>query len=201
MRPTVVIAIAAILWLLLDAIPTTVRTVHLLQGRQESTMEHAQTEVTAAANTVEDDMAVLNKFLGAVDDQVLLDAIWEVESGSRTSTHTPIPLGDGGLARGPYQIHRSFFLDAREALGEDYLRYEDAVEDIITARRLVRAYWGRYCPDEFAALSAGELDYRDLVILIATFHLGPSGRHLPAALADDAYRDRVLDAIINIVNK
>jgi|SRR5688572_18059453 len=90
----------------------------------------------------------------------LLDAIRLVESdghpdGGRGAT------GDGGRAIGPFQIHRAYFLDARLAG-----RYEDC-RDPDYARRVVLAYWRRWCPEA--------LERRDFEVLARVHNGGPNG--------------------------
>lgn len=70
----------------------------------------------------------------------LLDAIKQVESGG----HTGKIVGDNGKAIGPYQIHRSYWLDAcayDPSLGSRpyYACFEEAY-----ARKVVVAYLTRY---------------------------------------------------------
>jgi hypothetical protein len=76
--------------------------------------------------------------------QQILDAIRMVESGGRDDVRD----GDGGLAIGPYQIHRVYWQDAVEfdpALGGDYqdCRRRDYAERVIDAymRRWVPGAW------------------------------------------------------------
>ncbi|MBX3463047.1 MAG: hypothetical protein KF830_07740 [Planctomycetes bacterium] len=76
--------------------------------------------------------------------QQILDAIRFVESGDRDD----VPDGDGGLAIGPYQIHRVYWQDAIEfepGLGGDYpdCRRRDYAERVLDAymRRWAPAAW------------------------------------------------------------
>jgi hypothetical protein len=69
----------------------------------------------------------------------LLDAIKQVESGGRANV-----VGDGGKAIGPYQIHRSYWVDAcayDPALAAG--KYSDCFNEQY-ARRVVKAYLRRY---------------------------------------------------------
>jgi hypothetical protein len=71
--------------------------------------------------------------------QQVLDAIRHVESGDRAE----VPDGDGGLAIGPYQIHRVYWQDAlafRPTLGGDYQDCRDRAY----AERVVDAYMSRW---------------------------------------------------------
>ena len=63
----------------------------------------------------------------------LLDAIATVESQNGLR-----PVGDGGRAIGPYQIHRDYWRDGTRFLGGDW-PYEDA-RNGVKAREVVRAY-------------------------------------------------------------
>jgi len=77
-------------------------------------------------------------------DQVLA-AIRHVESGDRDD----VPDGDGGLAIGPYQIHRVYWQDAvafAPELGGDY---QDCRRRAY-AERIVDAYMRRWVPGPWA---------------------------------------------------
>ncbi|MBL9079411.1 MAG: hypothetical protein JNL08_18055 [Planctomycetes bacterium] len=76
--------------------------------------------------------------------RTILDAIRFVESSDRDD----VPDGDGGLAIGPYQIHRVYWQDAAAfdaSLGGDYqdCRRRDYAERVIDAymRRWVPGAW------------------------------------------------------------
>jgi len=100
----------------------------------------------------------------------LLDAIRLVESGGDP---TP-PRGDGGKARGPYQIHRRYWQDAVDhypALGGTYAD----VDRREYAECVILCYWHRYAPE---ALQAGQYDR------LARIHNGgPDGDREPETLA------------------
>lgn len=64
----------------------------------------------------------------------VLDAIWQVESSSRTTC----PAGDGGRAIGPLQIHRACWLDSKVP-GQ----YSDC-QTIEYSRLVFTAYCRRY---------------------------------------------------------
>lgn len=71
----------------------------------------------------------------------ILDAIRWVESSDRDD----VPDGDDGLAIGPYQIHRSYWLDAHtfdEDLGGTY----QSCRNRAYAERVIDAYMRRYVP-------------------------------------------------------
>lgn len=67
----------------------------------------------------------------------VIGAILAVESGGDCNA-----VGDGGLAIGPYQIHRGYWQDATRFLGVDW-PYSDA-RDPVKASRAVRAYTSHY---------------------------------------------------------
>ncbi|HEB54441.1 MAG TPA: hypothetical protein ENI87_14410 [bacterium] len=72
----------------------------------------------------------------------ILDAILWVESRGRDD----VPDGDDGLAIGPYQIHRVYWLDATEfdpAIGGSYRDCRRRTY----AERVIDAYMRRYAPD------------------------------------------------------
>jgi len=74
-------------------------------------------------------------------------ALREVESGG-TADGGRSARGDGGRALGPYQIHRPYWQDARVPG-----RYEDCA-DAAYSRRVVLAYWSRWCPRALANVDA-----------------------------------------------
>lgn len=92
-------------------------------------------------------------------DQILA-AIRHVESGGTPHGGTRA-IGDGGRALGPFQIHRSYWLDARIPG-----RFEDCF-DPAYARRVVLAYWRRHCPAALEAL--------DAEVLARVHNGGPAG--------------------------
>ena len=72
----------------------------------------------------------------------LLDAIRTVESGGCSKA-----IGDGGLARGPYQCHRGYWTDAAPAVAKRYgecPKYEDGAHSELWSRRIVIAWMQRY---------------------------------------------------------
>lgn len=89
----------------------------------------------------------------------ILDAIRITESGGHGDGRHA--TGDGGRAIGPYQIHRSHWLDARLAGQFENCR------DPNYARRVVIAYWKRWCPEA--------LERRDAHVLARVHNGGPSG--------------------------
>lgn len=89
----------------------------------------------------------------------LLDAIREVETGAH-----PDPAnarGDGGRSLGPYQITWAYWKDSGVAG-----RYE-RVRNRTYAKRVMIAYWQRYCPQ---ALAKG-----DCQTLARVHNGGPNG--------------------------
>ena len=79
-------------------------------------------------------------------DEVLA-AIREVETGGAADGGRHA-TGDSGAALGPYQIHRVYWQDARVAG-----RYEDCA-DAEYSRRVVAAYWRRWCPRAVETIDA-----------------------------------------------
>ena len=103
----------------------------------------------------------------------LLDAIARVESGGG-----PRMAGDGGMARGPYQIHRAYWADGTRFLGADW-DYRQAV-DPAKAREVVRAYllhYGRGC---------------SLLEMARIHNGGPNGHKKPSTLAYARRIERIL---------
>lgn len=72
------------------------------------------------------------------DMEKLLDAIRQVESSGGRDTRD----GDGGKAKGPYQIHEAYWADGTKFLGVDW-PYGDA-RDEAKARQVARAYLSHY---------------------------------------------------------
>ncbi|MFO1053802.1 MAG: hypothetical protein U1F36_16420 [Planctomycetota bacterium] len=109
----------------------------------------------------------------------ILDAIRAVESGGRADP----PDGDGGLAIGPYQIHRVYWQDAMAADPSLGGRYEDCrTRDY--AERVIASYMRRYVPDAWAR--------GDAEVIARTHNGGPEGAAKPAT---DRYWGRVLAAL------
>lgn len=86
----------------------------------------------------------------------LLDAMTQVESGGDVNA-----VGDQGRSIGPLQIQRGYWRDARVPG-----RYEQ-VRTPAYARRVVVAYWHRYCAD---ALRRGDFE-----TLARVHNGGPAG--------------------------
>lgn len=80
----------------------------------------------------------------------IFTALRQVETGGSKSGGRRA-IGDGGRAIGPLQIHRSYWEDSGIPG-----RFEDCRE-IAYARRVVRAYWRRYCPEALEVLDAETL--------------------------------------------
>ena len=77
-------------------------------------------------------------FLASVamgDDASLLDAIRQVESGGNVRA-----VGDGGRARGAYQIHREYWADACR-FGHVRWSYDRYVTSDRNCRQVIRWYW------------------------------------------------------------
>lgn len=93
----------------------------------------------SAATTILFFVSSLSCCLGAITYDDLLDAIHQVEASGRKVN---VPDGDGGLAIGPYQIHRAYHQDAEEVM-QTNLPYENC-RNYEYARKVVRAYFYRY---------------------------------------------------------
>jgi hypothetical protein len=88
--------------------------------------------------------------------EILLAAMMMVESGGRCDV-----VGDGGRSIGPLQIQYCYWRDSGVPG-----KYQDCKQPEY-AKRVVRAYWKRYCPN---ALKRG-----DLQTLARVHNGGPSG--------------------------
>ena len=97
----------------------------------------------------------------------ILEAVRAIETGGETNGGRDA-IGDGGRAIGPYQIHRAYFVDAGVAG-----RYDDC-RDPDYSRRVVLAYWTRWCPDA--------LEHGDAEVLARTHNGGPEGARKPGTL-------------------
>jgi len=74
----------------------------------------------------------------AGEHRQLFDALRRVESGNN-----PEAVGDGGRARGPYQIRRIYWEDACRYGKLDW-SYEENVEDPRRCEKVMRLYWKKY---------------------------------------------------------
>lgn len=99
----------------------------------------------------------------------ILDAIRQVESSGREHP----PDGDGGLAIGPYQIHRVYWLDATSAEPALGGTYEDCRRRDY-AERIVAAYMRRYAPEAWAR--------GDAEVIARIHNGGPRGHQRDATL-------------------
>lgn len=97
----------------------------------------------------------------------ILEALRTTETGGQVNGGRDA-TGDGGRAIGPYQIHRPYFLDSGIAG-----RYEDC-RDPEFARRVVIAYWKRWCPDA--------LERCDAQVLARVHNGGPRGARKSSTL-------------------
>lgn len=102
-------------------------------------------------------------------------ALHVVESSGRRGG---LILGDQGRSRGPLQIQRSVWQDAR--IGG---RYEQ-VDDLAYSRRVAEAYFKRYVPTAYANA--------DTEVLARTWNGGPRGASKPQT---KAYAARVKAAM------
>ena len=103
----------------------------------------------------------------AHDVDRLLDAIRRVETGHHPRQGDGA-RGDWGHARGPFQIHYSYWRDSGLPG-----HYEDC-DHLAYSRRVVLAYWRRYCPTA--------LKLRDAQTLARIHNGGPSGPHSPSTM-------------------
>jgi len=108
----------------------------------------------------------------------ILSAVREVETGGEPDEGRRA-TGDGGLAIGPFQIHRAYWQDAgiRGA-------FEDC-RDPEYARAVVLAYWRRYCPRA--------LDELEAEVLARVHNGGPRGARLESTLAFWCKVERALE--------
>lgn len=113
--------------------------------------------------------------LGPCAPEELLYGIRQVESGGRDDP----PDGDDGLAIGPYQIHRAYWIDSGIPG-----RYQDC-RDRQYAERVVIAYMQRYVPEAWAA--------GDAEVVARTHNGGPRG---PSKRATDRYWARVRSVLL-----
>ena len=99
--------------------------------------------------------------------ELVLDAIRVVETGGEPNAGRDA-TGDGGRSIGPYQIQRAYWIDSGVAG-----RWEDC-RDAEYARRVVKAYWQRYCPRALAEA--------DLEVLARVHNGGLSGHRKTSTL-------------------
>lgn len=90
----------------------------------------------------------------------LLDAIQLVETGGEPNAGRDA-TGDHGGALGPFQIHRAYWIDSGVPG-----RFEDC-RDNDYARKVVKAYWKRWCPKA--------LERVDIETLVRIHNGGPDG--------------------------
>ena len=109
-----------------------------------------------------------------LDTRPMLDAIRAVETGGHRDPANAV--GDGGRAIGPYQIHRSYWLDATERNPELRALGYQSVRDQAIAERVVLAYLTRYAPSW------------DLRTVARIHNGGPRGHTKPTTIP---YADRV----------
>lgn len=122
----------------------------------------APTTIVAEASRTADSVASRS----SLDE--ILDALRSTESGDQPNGGRDAK-GDGGHALGPYQIHRPYFVDAGVPGS-----YEDC-RDPDYSRRVVIAYWKRWCPDA--------LEHRNAEVLARIHNGGPQGACKASTLA------------------
>ena len=109
----------------------------------------------------------------------ILAALRATESGGHGNGGRDA-TGDGGRAIGPYQIHRAYFIDSGVPG-----RYADC-RDPEFSRRVVIAYWQRWCPDALARC--------DAEVLVRVHNGGPRGARKSSTLAHWRRVESVLSA-------
>jgi hypothetical protein len=100
----------------------------------------------------------------------LLDAIKQVESGGNNKA-----VGDGGKARGGYQLWYSFYTDGKPGVVREYGEcpsYEVTAASDVWARRVIISWWRRYASE---ALARGDFE-----TLARRFNGGPRGERVAA---------------------
>jgi len=105
-------------------------------------------------------------------DQVL-EAVRQVETGSLPDQGRGA-RGDGGLALGPWQIHRAFFIDAAER-DKSLNIYSRCLGELDYSRRVVKAYWRRYSRAAYDRLAAGCGSLSDAEAVSRIHNGGPRG--------------------------
>ncbi|MEZ5962621.1 MAG: hypothetical protein R3F56_02130 [Planctomycetota bacterium] len=111
--------------------------------------------------------------------RAILDAIRQVESGDRDD----VPDGDAGLAIGPYQIHRVYWLDAVKhdpRLGPEFGHDYQDCRARAYAERVIEAYMRRWVPEAWRSAHAETI--------ARTHNGGPKGAR---STATDRYWERV----------
>ena len=111
----------------------------------------------------------------AADFASFVRAVHLVESGGRTNGHI---IGDGGRALGPLQIHRAYWVDARQPGS-----YE-SVTNLAAATATMHAYLQRYAP--------AALEREDWIACARAHNGGPRGGSKNATLA---YSRRVISVM------
>lgn len=104
----------------------------------------------------------------------LLSILWMAE----TDGDLDPPLGDGGAALGPFQIHRIYWEDAKahDPTIPEYSR----CSELVVGAQVVTAYMQRWAPDAWAA--------GDIETIARTHNGGPDG---PSKASTDTYWARV----------
>ena len=109
----------------------------------------------------------------------ILNAVRKVETGGARDEGRQAD-GDGGLAIGPFQIHRAYWQDA--GLPGTF----DDCRDSEYAQSVVLAYWRRYCPKALSELNAE--------VLARIHNGGPTGNRKEATRKFWRKVEMVLDA-------
>jgi len=120
------------------------------------------------AAVVDENPLVASEAAPAPSLDAILDEIRFAESGGQPNGGRGA-IGDGGRALGPFQIHRAYFEDSGVPG-----KFEDCRE-LEVSRRVVLAYWKRWCPDA--------LERRDAEVLVRVHNGGPRGARKSCTLA------------------
>ncbi len=100
----------------------------------------------------------------------LMSAIQRVETGGQPNGGEG-SRGDGGLARGPLQIHRAYHTDASEI--DKRLKDYRRCDKLRYSRRVVRAYMYRYQRAALLRLEQGRGTLYDCELIARTHNGGP----------------------------
>ena len=114
------------------------------------------------------------------DFRYALDAIRIVETGGEPNEGIG-SRGDGGNARGPYQIHRIYHVDAAgedKSLGD----YSLTLTSKSYSERVVRAYMSRYASGALRRLELGLGSLKDVETVARIHNGGPQGHRKQATL-------------------
>lgn len=126
------------------------------------------------------------------DKAEVLQALRIVECGDVDQP----PRGDGGNARGWYQIWRAYWQDATEfsGIGGTYAEVET---DKAYAEKVVAAYMRRYAKEEWSRIEAGTATLADVETVARIHNGGPRGAKGKRRKLTDGYWAKVKKEITN----